>query len=67
LVEVLFGGGFLLPGSEVVGAAGDTDTSWLERFEFELLGSVGEIAKDGCGEEVEHDAVSWLSSNFSRS
>lgn len=64
-MEVLFGGGFLLAGSEVVGV--DAGTSWLDRFEFDVLGSVGEIARDGYGEEVEHDAASWLSSFFSRS
>jgi hypothetical protein len=59
-VEVLFGGGFLFPGSEVVGAEA-ADTSWLDRFEFDVLGSVGEIgviAKDVYGDEVEHDAAS---------
>lgn len=65
-MEVLLGGGFLLPGSEVVGAAA-AGTSWLDRFELDVLGSVGEIASDGYGEEVEHEAASCWSSFFSRS
>lgn len=65
-MEVRFGAGFLLATSEVVVVVvAGTTASWLDRFEFDVLGSA-EIAREGYGEEVEHDAASW-SSFFSSS
>lgn len=58
LVEVRFGGAFLAEASVLVVVVGcAATTSWLDRFELDVVGSA-EMARVGYGEEVEQDAAS---------